>query len=406
MNLSAMEVVFQIQDLVTMFLHRVPYIDHENLRGVCSEWRNIVSDHPRFLQRRRESDWDEPLLLVFKASEIEEENCHDEQEGFQSVVRLVDPGTGRWRVVAPLPEPRVDHCSAFIAGTLYTIGGCDAEYKPIRTVHRYDVVADTWTECAPLNEARSGACCGALGGGIVVAGGWSGSSYLSSIEFYDPSTNTWEIREPMSCGRGWAQACVLSKTEGGGSTDHLCMYGGIAEEDSATNEFGEVYDFNNDSWTVLPRAGASITGGRSTHPMAHPSAGLMLMGVNGGSEEESRIEMPTVTAYVLDKTSTAASSCPSNSGRSMEDEVPRKKVPEKAVPRWRALDQGFHGPGGIFETQIEVSKCLALDGHRSAILSDGSNSDFLFDLRSNVMKPAPWSMPLVGSDFSCAVVRI
>jgi len=412
MNPSAIETSFQIQDLVTMFLHRVPHVDHENISRVCSQWRNIVTDNSGFLQWRRESEWDEPLLLVFKATEVEDEDDDDDEdssdsedevdEGFQSVVRLVDPGTGRWRSVAPLPQPRLDHCSAFVGGALYTIGGCDASYKPQGYVHRYDVMTDTWTECAPLNEVRTGACCGVVGGGIVVAGGWCGGSHLSSVEFYDPQTNTWEFREPMSSARGWANACVLpgAKVDDINSTDRLCMLGGAADDVDASNDFPEVYDHVKDKWTVLPRAETSVTGGRSMHPLAHPRSGLVLMGLGGGSEEAASTEILPVTAVVLDESASS-----------------KKKTSEDvAAPCWRELDGVMHEHGddlkGLRKTGI--STCLALGAHRSVVLShvaddvvgDQVSSDLLLDLRSNTMTAAPWSLPMAGTGLSCAVVHL
>jgi len=285
---------------------------------------------------------------------------------------------------------------------LYTIGGCDASYKPLGSVHRYDVMTDTWTECAPLNEVRTGARCGVVGGGIVVAGGWSGASHLSSVEFYDPQTNTWEFREPMSSARGWANACVLpgAKVDNITSTDRLCMLGGAADDVDASTDFLEVYDPIKDKWTALPRAETSVTEGRSMHPLAHPRSGLVLIGLGGGSEEEASAETPPVTAVVLDKS-----------------ESSKKKTSEGvAAPCWRELDGGMHEHGDDFKglNRTGVSMCLALGAHRSVVLSqvpddvvgDQVSSDLLLDLRSNTMTAAPWSLPMAGTGLSCAVVHL
>lgn len=398
-----MEKAFQIQELVSMFLERVPYIDHENVARVCPQWRNIVSDTSGFLQRRRESEWDEALLVVFKAVEVEDEeddedsgsdSDDDVEEGFQSSVRLVDPGTGRWYPIAPLPQPRLDHCSAFINGALYVIGGCDATYKPLGAVHRYNVVSNTWTPCASLMEPRTGARCGVVGGGIVVAGGWSGGSHLSSVEFYDPTTNSWVIREPMKCARGWANVCVLP-------SNRICMSGGIADDAGDSNDSAEVYDFFKNTWTLLPRAESSGTGGRSMLPIAHPNSGLMLLGT--ADEDEDRSGISRVTALVLDDSPrTTVSSSLSDSDVKTEDMTQNKP------PYWRRLKENVLGSSESCD--LPISSCLAIDEYRSILIvnvtGEDSKSDCVFDVRSNEITVAPWSLPLAGSDTSCAAVRI
>ena len=79
-------------------------------------------------------------------------------------------------------------------------------------MHAYDPVANTWTTCAPLSVARTGASCVAVDGKIVVAGGWSGAGHLRSAETYDPATDSWSNIASMEHTRAWAMAeCVDGK---------------------------------------------------------------------------------------------------------------------------------------------------------------------------------------------------
>ena len=79
-------------------------------------------------------------------------------------------------------------------------------------MHAYDPVANTWTTCAPLSVARTGASCVAVDGKIVVAGGWSGAGHLRSAEMYDPATDSWSNIASMEHTRAWAMAeCVDGK---------------------------------------------------------------------------------------------------------------------------------------------------------------------------------------------------
>ena len=49
-----------------------------------------------------------------------------------------------------------------------------------------------------------------LNGYIYVAGGYDGVSALSSVECYDPLSNTWRVVPPMQRARSAAAAVALS----------------------------------------------------------------------------------------------------------------------------------------------------------------------------------------------------
>ena len=49
-------------------------------------------------------------------------------------------------------------------------------------------------------------------GKLFVIGGDDGSSNLSSVEFYNPKTDTWTIlSSSMTTGRSYAGVCVIDK---------------------------------------------------------------------------------------------------------------------------------------------------------------------------------------------------
>ena len=62
-------------------------------------------------------------------------------------------------------------------------------------VFLYDWTSNSWSNLAPLIEARSRSGCAVLEGqGVLVVGGWSGND-LQSVELFDFQSNTW-VQQP------------------------------------------------------------------------------------------------------------------------------------------------------------------------------------------------------------------
>jgi N-acetylneuraminic acid mutarotase len=63
-------------------------------------------------------------------------------------------------------------------------------------------MTDTWKTAASMPTARAffGAVLGS-DGRIYVVGGYNDSGYLSTVEVYDPSTNTWSTTAPLHIAR-------------------------------------------------------------------------------------------------------------------------------------------------------------------------------------------------------------
>ena len=82
----------------------------------------------------------------------------------------------------------------------------------MRTVERFDPLANAWETVAPMIQNRYGCSAAALEGKLYVAGGGSallvGGSFLGSVERYDPSTNRWEAVAPLKRKR---LGCGLAK---------------------------------------------------------------------------------------------------------------------------------------------------------------------------------------------------
>lgn len=67
-------------------------------------------------------------------------------------------------------------------------------FRLLTSVERYDPVTDSWRFVRSMPTARAGACAAELNGHLFVAGGYGDSAVGASaitdiVESYDPSTN-------------------------------------------------------------------------------------------------------------------------------------------------------------------------------------------------------------------------
>ena len=200
-----------------------------------------------------------------------------------------DPATDKWTKKTSMP--RLTHHAALAAanGKIYVMGGfvppkdtaipVGGAWEPIDNAWEYDPAADSWKSLPPLPGKRGSAIAAEVGGKIYVIGGattmegskdpffsfFGPSRVLGTNEVYDPATNKWESRRPMSVPRNHAFSGVVNGKIYviGGRTGHGFIL-------SATNtDVVEEYNPVNDTWSVpkerMPTArsgGASGSDGR------------------------------------------------------------------------------------------------------------------------------------------------
>jgi hypothetical protein len=126
-------------------------------------------------------------------------------------------GANSWSTKAAMPTPRANLAVVIGAdGLIYAIGGYNGT-SYLATVEAYNPSTNTWscstgdasagcssTTLAPMPTART-ATAAVANGIIYIAGGYNGSSYLSFLEAYNPTTNQWEC----SSGDG-ASGCTAT----------------------------------------------------------------------------------------------------------------------------------------------------------------------------------------------------
>jgi N-acetylneuraminic acid mutarotase len=193
-----------------------------------------------------------------------------------------DPGTDKWSKKQPMPRPAHHAALAAANGKIYVMGGfvapadtalpLGAAWQPIDNAWEYNPATDSWKSLPPLPTKRGSAVAVEVGGKIYTIGGattmegrvlddsrgrlgdskdafftaFGPSRVLSVNEVYDPATNKWETRNPMSVPRNHAfGAAVNGKIYViGGRTGHGFIL-------TATNtDVVEEYNPASDTWNV------------------------------------------------------------------------------------------------------------------------------------------------------------
>jgi N-acetylneuraminic acid mutarotase len=200
-----------------------------------------------------------------------------------------DPSTDKWTKKQPMPRPAHHAALAAVNGKIYAFGGfvapantampLGAAWEPIADAYEFNPATDSWKPLPPLPGKRGSAIAAEVGGKIYVIGGattmegskepfftaFGPARVLGTNDVYDPATNKWESRNPMSVARNHAFSGVVN--------GKIYVIGGRTGQGfilSATNtNVVEEYDPVSNMWSIpkerMPTArsgGASGTDGR------------------------------------------------------------------------------------------------------------------------------------------------
>jgi N-acetylneuraminic acid mutarotase len=200
-----------------------------------------------------------------------------------------DPSTDKWTKKTSMPRPAHHAALAAANGKIYVFGGfvppattaipLGAAWEPVADAWEFNPATDSWKPLPPLPGKRGSAIAAEVGGKIYVIGGattvegskdpfftaFGPARVLGTNDVYDPATNKWETRQPMSVPRNHAFSGVVNGKIYviGGRTGHGFIL-------SATNtDVVEAYDPVSNMWSMpkerMPSArsgGASGTDGR------------------------------------------------------------------------------------------------------------------------------------------------
>ena len=166
-------------------------------------------------------------------------------------LEVYDPVTDTWTTKAPMPTPRRMLAVSVVNGILYAIGGAacvDANYpcatNSVSTVEAYDPATDTWTTKASMPTPRQSLGAATVNGRIYAIGGqqtdlpwnYTETNALSTNEEYDPATDSWTTKAPMPTARyGPAVASLAGVVHAIGGYAQGTLLGTNEEFDPAAN---------------------------------------------------------------------------------------------------------------------------------------------------------------------------
>lgn len=145
-----------------------------------------------------------------------------------------------WANQAPMPTARLGLAACSVHGKIYAIGGYPAaNIAGLSTVEEYDPVTNTWTTKTPMPTGRRWLAASAVEGKIYAFGGFEtkGSPPLPTVEAYDIATDSWSAKADMPTARkGLSTAVVNGKIYAiGGANVNEQRIGTVEMYDPATD---------------------------------------------------------------------------------------------------------------------------------------------------------------------------
>ncbi|XP_033109239.1 kelch-like ECH-associated protein 1B [Anneissia japonica] len=167
------------------------------------------------------------------------------------------PEDDRWYRLAYLPEPRSGLSAATIHGFFYAVGGRNNTSEANTDSNRLDVynpLTNQWHSRAPMSVPRNRVGVAVLDGQLYAVGGSQGCHQHSSVERYDPDKDRWESIASMKTRRLGVVCAIVNRL--------LYAVGGYDGQYRLSSV--ECYHPENDEWiSVSPmntkRSGAGVT---------------------------------------------------------------------------------------------------------------------------------------------------
>jgi len=160
-----------------------------------------------------------------------------------AAVEEYDPATDTWTKKADLPAPRAGLSTSAVDEIIYVFGG----WPTLRSVEAYDTVEDSWKRKADMPTGRGGLSTSVVDGKIYAIGGGNDAGgnivLFSTVEVYEPTTDTWKKKADMPTGRDYLGTSVVN--------GKIYAVGGFGGPNLAFLTTAEVYDIATDTWKAL-----------------------------------------------------------------------------------------------------------------------------------------------------------
>jgi hypothetical protein len=147
-----------------------------------------------------------------------------------------------WSSGAPLPTAVFSPATAMLKGKIYVIGGTNADGTVIADTQIYDPATDTWSAGVPLPTPLVGGAGAVVNGVLYVMGGISGQTqdYTDAVWAFSLKTGTWSAKAAMPTALNDAGVAVVNNI--------IYLVGGNASGDLRTTTV-ESYNPATDTWT-------------------------------------------------------------------------------------------------------------------------------------------------------------
>lgn len=116
--------------------------------------------------------------------------------GIVNTVQIYNPAANTWKLGVSFPNPIIASSAAVVGTTLYVFGGSSDGINATNAVWAY-TTAGGWVPKAIMPTARAQSAAVVENGIIYVIGGQQGNTFLSTVESYDPATDSWTTQESM-----------------------------------------------------------------------------------------------------------------------------------------------------------------------------------------------------------------
>ena len=228
------------------------------------------------------------------------------------VTEEYNPVTDSWTTKTSMPTPRSGFAIVVYQNKIYCIGGTTGDNENfvsgLTGVNEvYDPATDRWETKTPMTTPRADLCANVVNGSIYCMGGkkyWSFDSYYSEVnvtEVYNPIEDSWTTKSSMPFPVfGCSSAVLDGKIYVIGGSRHLTL--GADLDTTASNQ---VYDPENDTWITkahLPLE-ESYGAAAATTGVTAPKRIYYL----GGSNETTYNPVPYAYNPVLEDWSACAS---------------------------------------------------------------------------------------------------
>ena len=152
-----------------------------------------------------------------------------EELALRSVV-IYDIDQSTFKNGVTMKERRAYAASVQVGSTIFVFGGFSSPESTdrLKACEKLDTLQSpmNWERVAPMESGRADAGAVVVGGKVMVVGGFSGTDFLSSVEIYNPSDNTWQSGPSLPAPRSGMGVAALDGTVyvagGNRGTGRLC----------------------------------------------------------------------------------------------------------------------------------------------------------------------------------------